>query len=225
MWSLLGIFIILIGITVWSLVEKDTPTLVKPIMKEPSTMQPWKRQLIAFGDSLTAGYQLPPEDSFPAQLQKIFDQEQIDIHVINAGKSGDTSSQMRERMERSLADAVTGDILFLTAGANDGLQWLPLDQLEKNILAIVDFAQQRGLLVVLWWMQLPPNYGEGYTQDFAAIYPRVAEQKQLLLFPFLLEWVASITDLNLADGIHPNATWYAIIAKNIFWFLQEHINF
>lgn len=225
MWSLLWIFAILIGITVWSLLEKDAPTLVKPIVQEPENIQQQKRQLIAFGDSLTAGYQLPPEDSFPAQLQIMFDKAQIDIHVVNAGKSWDTSSQMRERMDRSLADAVTGDILLLTAWANDGLQWLPLDQLEQNILAIVDFAQQRGLLVVLWWMQLPPNYGEAYTKDFAAIYPRVAEQKQLILFPFLLEWVASITDLNLADGIHPNAAWYAIIAKNIFWFLQEHIDF
>lgn len=224
MWLLVSIFVLLLSITVWSLVDKEPPSLVKPITQPTSPVKVEKnRQLIAFWDSLTAGYQLTPEQSFPAQLQKIFDQNNIAIKVINAWKSGDTSAQMRERLERSLEDAMSGDILLLTAGANDGLQWLPLTQLEENIRAIVTYAKDRSLVIVLWGMKLPPNYWAEYAGDFAAIYPRIAADEEVYLIPFLLEDVAAIPQLNLDDGIHPNAAWYAIIANNIFTFIREKL--
>ncbi|MBP6257345.1 hypothetical protein KA405_06830 [Patescibacteria group bacterium] len=108
------------------MVDKETPTLVKPVVTESEKVVPEEktierqRHLFAIGDSLTAGYQLSPEQSFPAQLQELLKEQKIT--VINAGKSGDTSSQMRERFSWSLTDAKPGDIALITAGANDGLQ-------------------------------------------------------------------------------------------------------
>lgn len=223
---LLGIFVVLIGITVWTLIDKEPPTLVKPAPVDAPQSVPQEklterqRHLFAIGDSLTAGYQLSPEQSFPAQLQDLLKEQKIT--VVNAWKSGDTSSQMRERFSRSLADAQPWDILLITAWANDGLQWLPLAQLEDNLTWMITEAKNRELIVVLWWMQLPPNYGLDYTRWFKEIFPRVASELDVFLVPFILEWVAANPPLNLDDGIHPNAEWYRIIAKNIATFLEEN---
>lgn len=217
---LVSIFVVLIGITLWLLIDKEPPTLVKPVNTIPSKSSS-NRQLIAYGDSLTAWYQLSPEQSFPAQLQALFTQENIDITVINAGKSGDTSAQMYERLDRSLDSTASGDIFLFIAWGNDGLQWLPLDQLEKNIRTIIQKAKQRWLVVILWWMKLPPNYGSVYTKEFEALYPLLAQEEQVLFIPFILEGVATISELNLPDGIHPNQAGYGVIAKNVFTFLRE----
>jgi acyl-CoA thioesterase-1 len=224
MWLLVSIFVLLLSITVWSLLDKEPPSLVRPITQPTSPTKVEKtRQLIAFWDSLTAGYQLTPEESFPAKLQKLFDQNNIAIKVINAWKSGDTSAQMRERLEWSLEDTLSGDILLLTAWANDGLQWLPLSQLEENIRAIIAYAQDRSLVIILWGMKLPPNYWAEYASEFEALYKRLATDEDIYLIPFLLEDVAAIPQLNLDDGIHPNAAWYAIIANTIFTFIREKV--
>lgn len=220
---LISIFVILIGITVWSLIDKEPPSLVKPIASPGETSLTEKRKLIALWDSLTAWYQLPPEKSFPAQLQKLFTKAGMKITVINAGKSGDTSSQMRERLDRSLEETSSWDILLLTAGANDGLQWLPLDQLEANLVYMITQAQERGLIVILWWMKLPRNYWSEYTTAFDDLYPKVAETTDALLIPFLLENVATVPTLNLSDGIHPNASGYALVAQQVFDFFNEYI--
>jgi acyl-CoA thioesterase-1 len=222
---LLVIFAILIWITVRTLVDKEPPTLVKPPVIESEKLPTEKvterqRHLFAIGDSLTAGYQLSPEQSFPAQLQELLKEQKIT--VINAWKSGDTSSQMRERFDWSLTDAKPGDIALITAGANDGLQWLTLEQLEDNLTWMITEAKNRELIVVLWWMQLPPNYGLDYTRWFKEIFPRIASELDVLLVPFILEWVAANPSLNLDDGIHPNAEWYRIIAQNLADFLEEN---
>lgn len=223
---LLGIFAVLIWITVWTLIDKEPPTLVKAPLTQPAQPLPQEkpterqRHLFAIGDSLTAGYQLSPEQSFPAQLQELLTSQ--NITVVNAWKSGDTSSQMRERFAWSLTDAQPGDIALITAGANDGLQWLPLEQLEENLTWMITEAKKRELIVVVWWMQLPPNYGLEYTRWFKALYPRLANELDVLLVPFLLEWVAANPSLNLDDGIHPNAEWYSIIANNLADFLEEN---
>lgn len=219
---LLVTFAVLIWLTVWSLLDKEPPTLVKPLETATWADLTEKRVLLAIGDSLTAWYQLLPEESFPAQLQKLLDNAWYTILVVNAGKSGDTSSQVRERLEWSLADTQSGDIVLITVGWNDGLQWLPVDQLEDNIRAMVEMSQVRGLQVILGGMQLPPNYGLAYTQAFSALYPQIAEEKNVHLIPFLLTWVAAIPELNLSDGIHPNAAWYTIIAQTIATFLEEN---
>jgi acyl-CoA thioesterase I len=205
-------------------VDKEPPSLVKPVIQTPPNREivTKKRQLIAFGDSLTAWYQLTPDESFPSQLQEIFNQQNISINVINAGKSGDTSSQMRERLDRSLADAKSGDIFLVTAWANDGLQWLPLDQLENNLKYMINYAKERGLIVVVWWMKLPRNYWSEYTMAFDGLYEKIATETNTLRIPFILDEVATVSALNLNDGIHPNAEWYKIIAKNVYQFLENN---
>ncbi len=208
------------------MVDKETPTLVKPVVTESEKVVPEEktierqRHLFAIGDSLTAGYQLSPEQSFPAQLQELLKEQKIT--VINAGKSGDTSSQMRERFSWSLTDAKPGDIALITAGANDGLQWLPLEQLEENVQWMITEAKNRELIVIVWGMKLPPNYGPEYARWFEELFPRVASEQSVLLIPFILDWVAANPSLNLDDGIHPNAEWYAIIAQNLTDFLEEN---
>ena len=109
----------MITIAIWSRRDPDRSSS-SPIPPDPTP--PTDRRLIALGDSLTAGYQLSPDESFPAQLQKLFESRGLSIQVTNAGKSGDTSAQILERLERSLAESSTGDILLVTVGANDGLQ-------------------------------------------------------------------------------------------------------
>ena len=208
----------MITIAIWSRRDPDRSSS-SPIPPDPTP--PTDRRLIALGDSLTAGYQLSPDESFPAQLQKLFESRGLSIQVTNAGKSGDTSAQILERLERSLAESSTGDILLVTVGANDGLQWLPIDQLETNLKKIIQTAKERWLIVIIWGMKLPLNYGIDYTKWFEAIYPRVAQETDALLIPFILEDVATIPALNLDDGIHPNAAGYQIIAKNIFTFLDQ----
>lgn len=218
-WLLIIVFALLLVLAVWSLLDKDTTPSSLDIIPEKQLSR--NRRIIAVGDSLTAGYRLSPEESFPSQLQDLLSQAWFSIEVINAGKSGDTSSQIRDRFNRSLSDAQTGDIILLCAGANDGLQWLSIEQLETNLRWMIETAQEQWIVVILAGMQIPPNYGASYSSAFASLYPRLAKDYSVLLYPFLLEWVAADPSLNLDDGIHPNKQWYMIIAKNLFDFLEE----
>lgn len=183
----------------------------------------YTRRIFALGDSLTAGYQLLPEESYPAQLERLLQEAWYRWRVINAGRSGDTSAQVRDRLERSLADAQPGDIVILTVGGNDGLQWLSVSQLETNIRDIVRALQEQQLEIIIGGMLLPPNYGVTYTEEFAAVYPRVAEEFGVQIIPFLLERVAAQPEFNLPDGIHPNATGQYMIAEDVFTFILSTI--
>ena len=213
------IFIILLWVSIRLLVDKEFDTPTSSSFGWPTPEAPSTQRLIAFGDSLTAWYQLAPEHSFPAQLEDILQAQGYTIRVINAGKSGDTSSQMRERLERSLDDTSPGDIFLITAWANDGLQWLPIDQLKTNLLSMIAAAKQRDLIVIIWWMKLPRNYGEPYTTEFDALYTTIAAETETLLIPFILEWVATLPEYNLSDGIHPNKEGYTRIAELVSAFL------
>lgn len=179
------------------------------------------KKIIALWDSLTAWYQLPPKDSYPAQLSKLLQENGYDIKVVNGGHSGDTSKQLLERLDRSIADAKKGDLVILVIWANDWLQWLNLDNLESNIRLVITSLLEKELTVVLWWMQLPFNQGEEYRTKFSSIFPTIAKEFEIVFIPFFLEWVAAETSLNLSDGIHPNKEWYAIIAQNVLNTLEN----
>ena len=158
--------------------------------------------LVGFGDSLMAGYQLPPEDAFPARLEKALKQKGLDVTVANAGVSGDTSSGGLARIDWSIPDGTKGVILEL--GANDALRGIPPEETRKNIEAMISRLKERGIAVLLAGMMAPPNMGADYAARFNPIYPELAEKYGLQLYPFFLDGVVTDPALKLEDGMHPN---------------------
>ncbi len=169
--------------------------------------------IVAFGDSLTAGQRVGRSETYPAFLQREFDKRGMSFRVINEGISGDTTAVALSRIDVAIAHQPKWVILAL--GANDGLRGLPLDAMERNLREIIGLFGQAGANVVLAGMKLPRNYGPDYVRDFDGVYPRLAEELDLPLIPFLLENVAMVPELNNADGIHPNAKGNEIIARQV----------
>jgi len=171
--------------------------------------------VLFYGDSLTAGYGLSPEQAFPALVEKKLNQAGTSVKVINAGLSGETSAGGLSRIDWILRQ--TPDVFILELGANDGLRGLPLEQTESNLQAIIDKvkAKNPNVTLVLAGMQVPPNMGPEYTGKFKNIYPRLATKNKATLIPFLLEGVAGDEKLNQSDGIHPNAEGHQIVAENV----------
>lgn len=182
----------------------------------------YQRTLYVFGDSLSAGYRLPIEQSYPMVVEQMLRERGYNIRVINAGESWDTSAGLRERLEWVIADAVTGDLALVVIGWNDGLQWLSTVQLEDNLTSIIQTLQDRGLSVIVGGMQLPTNLWTSYRSDFAAVYPRVASGTDSSLIPFILTGVGWVPELNLSDGIHPNASGQVIVAQTVVDFLMNN---
>ncbi len=182
----------------------------------------YQRTLYVFGDSLSAGYRLPIEQSYPMVVEQMLRERGYTIRVINAGESWDTSAGLRERLDRVIADAVTGDLALVVIGWNDGLQWLSTVQLEDNLMSIIQTLQDRGLSVIVGGMQLPTNLWTSYRSDFAAVYPRVASGSNSELIPFILTGVGWVPELNLSDGIHPNASGQVIVAQTVVEFLMDN---
>ncbi len=170
-------------------------------------------RIVAFGDSLTAGFGVSGDDAYPAQLQRRLDELDHRYWVINAGVSGDTTAGGLRRVTWVLAGKP--DIVILELGANDGLRGLSLEQTRSNLDSIIQQLQQAGVTVILAGMKLPPNYGQDYRNGFEAIYPVLAKQYRLLLIPFFLEGVAASSVLNQADGIHPTKAGYRIIVEQV----------
>jgi acyl-CoA thioesterase-1 len=173
------------------------------------------KNILFFGDSLTAGYGLSPEEAFPALVEKELNKNSQQVKVTNAGLSGETSAGGLSRIDWILRQQV--DIFVLELGANDGLRGLPLDQTRKNLQAIIDKVKAKypNVKLVLAGMMVPPNLGKEYTNEFKNIYPTLAKQNKATLIPFLLEGVGGDEKLNQPDGIHPNAEGHKIVAKNI----------
>jgi acyl-CoA thioesterase-1 len=173
------------------------------------------KNILFFGDSLTAGYGLSTEEAFPALLERELNQTSQQVKVTNAGLSGETSAGGLSRIDWILRQPV--DIFVLELGANDGLRGLPLDQTKKNLQAIIDKvkAKHPNVKLVLAGMMVPPNLGKEYTNEFRNIYPDLAKKNKGTLVPFLLEGVAGDEKLNLPDGIHPNVEGHKIVAKNL----------
>lgn len=174
-------------------------------------------RIVAFGDSLTAGFGLSSEDAYPAQLQRRLDELNHHYRVINAGVSGDTTAGGLRRVTWVLAGKPK--VVILELGANDGLRGLSLEETKSNLGRIIQQLQQAGVTVILAGMKLPPNYGQDYTQGFEAIYPALAKQYGLSMIPFFLEGVAASSALNQADGIHPTKAGYKIIVEQVLTIL------
>lgn len=170
-------------------------------------------RLLILGDSLTAGYGLPSEESFPARLQEALAGEGIDVEVINAGVSGDTTAGGLARLDWALADRPTHVLVAL--GANDGLRGLDPAVTESNLEQIIQRLQEAGVKVMLAGMYAPPNLGREYGEAFNGMYPKLAERYDVPLYPFFLEDVARVPELNQEDGIHPNARGVDVMVEKI----------
>ena len=170
-------------------------------------------QLVGFGDSLMAGYQLPPGDGFPAKLEAALKAKGLDVAVADAGVSGDTTSGGLSRIDWSVPDGTDGVILEL--GANDALRGIPPEQTEKNLETMIERLKERKIPIFLAGMLAPPNMGPDYAEKFNPIYKRLADKYQLALYPFFLDGVAAHADLQLDDGMHPNPKGVDVMIEHI----------
>ena len=169
--------------------------------------------VLALGDSLTAGYGLEQDESFPAQLEKALLSAGYDVKVVNAGVSGDTSAGGLARIEWALADRP--QIVVVELGANDALRGLDPAQTRTNLDQIIARLNQAGCRVILAGMKSPRNLGPDYNNNFDQIYPNLAKHYNLLFYPFFLEGVATNPELNQVDGIHPNSAGVRLIVKGL----------
>jgi len=196
--------------------SKTEPLAQTAIPKPPQEL----RKILALGDSLTAGLGVNPEESYPAKLQTLLQENGYAYEVVNAWASWDTSDGLRERASLYLAEKP--DLVLIVIGGNDGLRALPTTNLEENILKIVDLYESAGVKVVLAGMDVPLNLGETYRKDFLQVYKDVAEKrKHVVLYDFFLEWVTGDPILNQADQMHPNPAGYDTIVKKLYDFLEE----
>lgn len=191
----------------------DRSQPVAPASEEPPAAQP--PVILALGNSLTFGWGVTRDRSYPAQLQELLDQHGYRYRVVNAGVAGDTTAMGLERVDR-LLDEHQPAIVIVELGANDGLQRLPVAQIRENLAQIIARSQAAGARVVLAGMMLPPQYGLEYTNQFRKLYPELAAEHEVTLVPFFLDGVAGRPDLNQSDGVHPTGEGYTIIARNLF---------
>jgi len=201
--------------------SKTASNTKKDTVKEASAKTQTRKSILFFGNSLTAGYGLDdPDQAFPAIVQHKIDSVKLPYKVINGGLSGETTSDGKNRINWLLRQPV--DVFVLELGANDGLRGIPVAETEVNLQSIIDQvkAQYPNVKMVLTGMQVPPNMGAKYADDFRKIFPRLAKKNNMQLVPFLLENVAGIRDLNQRDGIHPTAKGAKIVAQNVWVVLK-----
>jgi acyl-CoA thioesterase I len=178
------------------------------------------KTIVFFGNSLTAGYGLTPQQAFPALIQNKIDSLGLPYRVINAGVSGETSTGGDARIDWILKQPI--DVFVLELGANDGLRGIPVSQTKKSLQSIIDKVKAKypSAKLVLAGMQIPPNMGASYTTEFKNLYPELAAKNNMTLIPFLLEGVGGEAKLNQEDGIHPSAEGAKIVAENVWKALQ-----
>lgn len=194
--------------------KKEVTTNVVSTKTENTTN---KKRIVVFGDSLTAGYGLEDvEDAYPGLLQQKIDSLQLGYTVINSGISGETTAGGKNRIDWVLNQKPS--VFILELGANDGLRGVPLTETKMNLQYIIDAVKTKypSTKIVLAGMQIPPNFGQDYTNEFKNIFPALAQKNQVALIPFLLENVGGISSLNQSDGIHPTAKGHKILAENVW---------
>ena len=173
-------------------------------------------RLLAFGDSLTQGYGVPPGTEFPARLEKALNARGLNVTVINAGVSGETSAGGLARVDWLLGDGKSGpDAAIVELGANDGLRGLPVAEMEKNLDAILAKFKARNIPVLFAGMKAPRNFGARYAADYDQVFPKLAAKYDVLFYPFFLEGVVLDRSLVQPDGLHPNPAGVDAMVKGI----------
>jgi acyl-CoA thioesterase I len=192
-----------------ALSPKDTTAINQPV-----------KTILFFGNSLTAGYGLEPDESFPSLIQKKLDSMHLHFKTVNAGVSGETSAGGNGRIDWILKQPV--DVFVLELGANDGLRGIPVAETKKNLQTIIDKVKAKypHAKLVLAGMQVPPNMGQEYSDNFRKLFPDLAAKNNMTLIPFLLEGVGGVRELNQQDGIHPTAEGEKIVTENVWKVLQ-----
>jgi acyl-CoA thioesterase-1 len=215
-------FIALLFITIASCSPNKTPEQPEQesstVAEEtPSTAS---KTILFFGNSLTAGYGLDLSEAFPALIQAKIDSLGLPYRVVNAGLSGETTASGNSRIGWVLNTKV--DVFVLELGGNDGLRGISTEETYKNLGLIIDQvrAENPEVTIILAGMQIPPNMGADYTSKFQELYPKISEEKEVTLIPFLLKNVGGIAELNLPDGIHPTAEGHKLVAENVWEVLQ-----
>lgn len=174
--------------------------------------------IVAFGDSLTAGFGAEPGNSYPDFLQKDLDRDGLKWRLVNAGVSGDTTTDGVNRLREVLA--YKPRIVIVEFGGNDGLRGLPIETTRANIEQMVSTLQMAGVTVVLAGMTLPPNYGPDYIKSFERIYVDLKTKYRLTEIPFLLEGVAANQSLMQRDKLHPTAKGNELVAETVLKYLK-----
>lgn len=170
-------------------------------------------EILAFGDSLTAGLGLPASEAFPAQLQARLKSEGVDVKIVNEGVSGDTTTDGLARLDWALADKP--DYVILALGANDMLRGIDPKIVRANLDQMIEKIQASGAKILLLGMRSSPDWGPQYEREFDAIYPDLAKAHDVPLYPFFLEGVAMNPALNQHDGLHPNQRGVALMVDHI----------
>lgn len=182
----------------------------------PASAQAADKLVVAFGDSLTAGYRLPPGKGFAPQLEAALRRSGVAARVHNAGVSGDTTAQGKARLAWVLASLkAKPDLVIVELGANDMLRGLEPARAEKNLDAILGELRRRQIKVLLAGMVAAPNLGGDYAQQFNPIYARLAAKHRAALYPFFLQGVVGDRSLHIGDAIHPNERGVAVIVRGI----------
>ena len=184
-------------------------------------VSPAIKNILFFGNSLTAGMGVEPEEAFPAIIENKIDSLQLPYKVINAGLSGETSAAGKSRIDWLLKQKV--DVFVLELGANDGLRGIPATETSKNLQTIIDKVKAKypKAKLVMTGMEVPPNMGGKYASEFRVIFRQLAEKNDMALVPFLLDKVGGVSELNQSDGIHPTAEGHRILAENVWSVLKD----
>ena len=178
-------------------------------------------RIVAYGDSLTAGYNLSPSEAFPVRLEAALKAKGRNVEVINAGVSGDTTAAALERFDWAVPDGVDAAIVEL--GANDGLRGQPPAQARKNLETIITKLKAKGIEILVAGIPAPRNWGDVYAKAFDPMFAELASANGALLYPFFLDGVALKPELSLPDGLHPNARGVAVIVERIMPKVEELI--
>ena len=181
-----------------------------------------KSSLLIYGDSISAGYGMDKDKQWSEILKFIFQENNLYLNVFNRSVSGETTGGGLTRIEDTLNE-LKPSYMLLELGGNDALRGYPPRKIFENLVKIIDASKKRDIKVFLMQIRILPNYGKRYQSQFESIYPKIAEEKKVILLPFMLENVALNKDLMLPDGIHPNVDAQPIIAEFVFRSMKAYL--
>jgi acyl-CoA thioesterase-1 len=205
--------------------DADTPSPGHGVAAASAAAAQPAPTIVFLGDSLTAGFGLAERDALPALIQARVDGAHLPYHVVNAGRSGDTTAGGLARVDWYFKDSIDLRALVIGLGSNDAMRGLPLQTMEDNLRRIIRRTRERKpeAKIFVWELKTFPNLGQAYAGDYAAVFPRVAQSENVTLIPFPLEPVAARPELNQSDGVHPTAEGTVLVADRVWASLSPYL--